>query len=190
MRYHFCSQNVIEGLVVFDVCPFVSMMWYKPLFFCHFKNEGEYVLRLYCKNTTPWGQSSHQIKGMWGKTRDILEVVAIWWLFWRHIGRNAWGGGGVINSCCKRQKNATCESALYYYLWMELNGNNKPGSLFSKVHYKRSVLSFSFVSHSFLKQEKEDRMAAVKMFRSLRWAELGKLSVVSNTVRLFPEIPV
>lgn len=48
------------------------------------------------------------------------------------------------------KKNATCESALYY-LWMELNGNNKPGSLFSKVHYKMSALCFSFVSHSFLK---------------------------------------
>lgn len=80
-----------------------------------------------------------------------------------------------MNSCCKRLKNATCESALYYYLWMELNGINKPGSLFSKVHYKRSVLCFFFIHPETCKLENEsclnkiqiekaDSMAPVKMF--------------------------
>lgn len=91
----------------------------------------------------------------------------------------------MINSCCKRQKNATCESALYYYLWMELNGNNKPGSLFSKVHYKRSVVCFSFISfiHEICKFENESIKPA-NLKRRHKWAELGDPSVVSNKVRL------
>lgn len=50
--------------------------------------------------------------------------------------------GSVINSCCKRENNATCKSALYCLWWIELGGN-KPDPLFCKVHYKSVLCVFS-----------------------------------------------
>lgn len=108
----------------------VIIMWYKTIF-CLFKTiKGEYVLLLYCKK----------------KRKKRTEIFGMGPVYtpkrFRHC--ELFGSvrmcGSVINSCCKRENNATCKSALYCLWWIELGGN-KPDPLFCKVHYK-CVLCF------------------------------------------------